>query len=536
MLNSSLSERYVPAGMVHRSFGRNATAELMSVRTMPAVLVALIGIVCEFWIWPEADVAWLLSAARSVSAGAKLYSSDLIEINPPVIMQLGHAALWMGRHAGLDSISAWRCVVIALLALSLAASLPLLARLLDDRRAELYAPASILLAAVLACLPGANFGQREHLIVLALAPYVLAAALSAANRPVGPRMAAAVGAMLALAVALKPHYLLPVALVEAVVMASRRSLRASWRAEIIVALVAVLALASVVIVAYPGYLSFVVPLALRFYPEYGDFQVVPAYGAYLAGALGIAAATVALAVDAPAARMCATAGLGAFLAFIAQGKGWEYHFLPARSFLILSAGFGVLAIGHAAAQFWLGARLQYVLMQATTIVCAVVVLGIGSMAVRRATRINSSPRTREVAALRSMLEDLRPGVGPSSLAALTVELYPASPVAELMGANWASRFSCLWMIPAIEAREREGGTAAEPQNSGRQFLESAVLDDLVRRRPTFLLIEDSRSYVLDELVSAPAMQDALREYRRAGQLGALQVWVRGTPAVAGQLR
>ena len=50
---------------------------------LPVALTALIGLVAQFFIWPEGDVAWLLTVARRVDEGAVLYSRDLVEFNPP---------------------------------------------------------------------------------------------------------------------------------------------------------------------------------------------------------------------------------------------------------------------------------------------------------------------------------------------------------------------------------------------------------------------------------------------------------------------
>ena len=67
--------------------------------------------------------------------------------------------------------------------LSLGLSLPLLRRTLKGNDASHFLPAAVLLAAVLGCLPGINFGQREHLILLLSTPYVLASGLYIRGEP-----------------------------------------------------------------------------------------------------------------------------------------------------------------------------------------------------------------------------------------------------------------------------------------------------------------------------------------------------------------
>jgi hypothetical protein len=50
-----------------------------------AALLTVMGLGCEFLIWPDWDAAWLLAIARRMRAGATPYSDDLVEINPPTI-------------------------------------------------------------------------------------------------------------------------------------------------------------------------------------------------------------------------------------------------------------------------------------------------------------------------------------------------------------------------------------------------------------------------------------------------------------------
>jgi len=73
-----------------------------------AVMLTLMGLGCEFLIWPDWDAAWLLAIARRMRAGATLYSDDLVEINPPTIIELARLALRLSDVLGVEAITAWR--------------------------------------------------------------------------------------------------------------------------------------------------------------------------------------------------------------------------------------------------------------------------------------------------------------------------------------------------------------------------------------------------------------------------------------------
>ena len=500
----------------------NASRPLLSIGLLPAVLL-IVGAVSEFRVWPDADVAWLLTVARKMTDGARPYTRDIVEINPPLVMHLGQAAITAGQLLGLDAVSAWRLVVCGFMAVSCALALPMLARHVDPVGRTSATAMCVLFAAVVACLPGSSFGQREHLIVLWLAPYVLCASLRVRGDPVDRFTASLAGVMLPLALAIKSHYIF-VVLVELGVLAARRRLSDLLRPEIVAAAVSGAALLVFTLVAHPTYVSSGLRLAIDYYPDYGEGGVVWGRLTYLALPLAVLALAQVRRVPSALCRTCTLAAAGCGLAAALQGKGWDYQFLPMLSFIVLATGAGCLAIADAAMPGVLPSLRARARMFG--LVAVALVLGFAGLAERRTWRINDGSRQRSAGALFSMLEHTQPASSQRSLSGLTLDLFPAFPVTEMLHAEWASRFSCLWMIPAIEARERAGGAGADPARSGRADLETAVVEDLVERRPTFVIIEENRSRLLDQIVAHPGVQSALLAYDHVGTVGTFQVWVR----------
>ena len=207
---------------------------------LPVALTAVIGFAAQFFIWPEGDVAWLLTVARRIDAGAVLYSRDLVEFNPPLAIQLSLVAVRMSRWLHIDTILAWRLLVAALATAALTLSWRLLSDALSDADRDLRASLAVLLSAALLCLPGIMFGQREHLIVLGYVPYLIAAGLRATDVPINRVRGAFVGVALALAVSIKPHYALAILLVELGLRWRKGNWRALVRTESIVGLVTLL--------------------------------------------------------------------------------------------------------------------------------------------------------------------------------------------------------------------------------------------------------------------------------------------------------
>lgn len=440
-----------------------------------AIAALMVGaLVCEFLVWPDWDAAWLLAIARRIRAGATLYSNDLVEVNPPTIVDVARLALAGSLGVGISAITAWRLVVFVLEALSVTASLVLLRRLGDAPVDRFFAPAAIAVTTALACLPGSDFGQREHFILLLSVPYVLAAAVCADHGQAPRAWRIVAGAMLAIGMSIKPHYALLMLCVEVGLIVRTGRLRALARVESVSAAVAAAVVAAALLWRYPGYLTVALPFALRYYREYVGLQLAPSHALYLAAAGLAVVATRSVRVRTSAPMLLLWAGAGAYLALLAQGKGWGYHFVPARSLLFLCAALSLVFIGRALVpEVARRSGMAPARLVASASMAALVVLA--GLMIRRTVNINNGPWPQRFTELTRLLERERPPGTPLSIATLSLELYPAFPVVEVLGGEWASRYSCLWTVPAIEAHERVGtGTGpgrhqrARPADCGSQ--------------------------------------------------------------------
>lgn len=504
-------------------------SRLPFVSGLAAGLALLVGaLVGEFQVWPDWDATWLLAIARRLHDGATLYSRDLIEVNPPMVVDLARLALAGSRVSGVTAVTAWRLLVCVLEVLSLACALRFVRRLTDAPVDWFFLPAAAAVTVALACLPGIDFGQREHVILLFSLPYVLAAAVYADRGVVARGWRIATGLMMAVALSIKPHYVLLLLCVEVGLMVRVSSVRAMIRIESVSTILTAVALTAALLWRYPGYLATALPFALRYYRDYVGLQLAPSHAVYLGAAVAAVAATRWTGVRSAAPALLLWAGAGAYLALLAQGKGWSYHFVPARSLLFACVAVATVYIGRALLRgraHWTPRWSNRLVIGATLLA----MVGLGGLMARRTVNINRGPWPQRFAELRQILErERRPDV-PLSMATLSLELFPAFPVVEVLGGTWASRYSCLWTIPAIEAHEREGTSGAPGGVSERARLIAEVGEDLANFRPTVILVEEFRSPVLDAVVAAAPVRDVLQSYRLAGHVGPLAVWLADRP-------
>src|SRR5215470_15728336 len=148
------------------------------------------------------DVAWLLYVAQQWLTGRQLYV-DLIEVNPPMIVWI--LALPAALSAALGIAA--KFIAVPFFAACVLGSAGWCAKLLRGYRPVGAAPVPLfaIVGTVLLVLPGAEFGQREHLLVAAALPYLCIFACSLDGRNTRPIDEIIAGVLAGIGCALKPQ-------------------------------------------------------------------------------------------------------------------------------------------------------------------------------------------------------------------------------------------------------------------------------------------------------------------------------------------
>jgi hypothetical protein len=74
---------------------------------------------------------------------------------------------------------------------------------------------------------------------------------------------------------------------------------------------------------------------------------------------------------------------------------------------------------------------------------------------------------------------------------------PAFPAVNYAGVEWASRFSCLWLLPAVIRAQADPAlpeTRRQRLDAIGRRLVAAVSDDLARARPELVLVPRARQH------------------------------------------
>lgn len=446
-------------------------------RLLCAILAGL-AIACAFAARLGHDQAWYLYAASRILEGARPYR-DLVDPNLPTVSLLSLLPAWLAARTGWSAI-AWFQVCVLALAAGLFA---LCARLLRSHVLPAQPAARRALLPVLIAsfglapfgLRGLDFGQREHLALCLLTPYVLAHAARCAGRPLAAGPGSALALLAAAGLALKPHFALVWLSLELWTL-SRASTRPGFFTAPVLLPPLLLGAYGVLCLALLPELRQVGRLALAVYPSYREGSYLNMLG-YPDALLGLGALALHGLVAGSGRlrdlRRSLALSLAAWWILAFAQRGWDYHFLPAAATAVLLGSAVLLDLERPARQI------------AAVLAGGLLVGGLWSA--HAAIRSRGSPAVELGSALAQ-------AAGGEAVWVVSTSGWPAFPAVLYGGLRWASRFPCLWFLPGLYPGV---DPLADPfpyhAPAERSGLESGLLDaligDLARFRPGLVLVD-----------------------------------------------
>jgi hypothetical protein len=445
------------------------------------------------------DEALILAISERWLGGERLYI-DLIDVNPPLIFVLNLVPAIVERITGISGPVALVLSILTLIAVSIRLSLkmiPLVTRITRDGATELILPPLIVIALVI--FPGDMFGQREHLMAVALIPYMLLAAarIQEVPIPLGYRIGIAVFGAVGLAI--KPHFLAIAALIELFVLVKRGSpaLR-----DLVPWLMAGLfvSYAIAIWIWLPQYYFSVVPLVMSAYEKIGTASSMTILlGNQLAPALialvpfGIAAF---LGRFSALIRVVVLAGLGASISGVVQGKGWSYHLLPAQIIEVILAGLMAAALIDS----MIASKERYAseagtdrssVGSAARAMVGLVLLMFVSLSIYVRSTFYDQWGFQYTAAAQ-LTKIVKPYAEGKSILVLSPGVYPIFPMLNYAHAKMALRFETIWPLQGAYSKCVPTGPryhSPKDVTPSERVLDQAVAEDFAKYRPPLVIID-----------------------------------------------
>lgn len=450
------------------------------------------------------DVGAILDVSGRWIAGQKLYV-DVIDENLPFVFVLHALPVLCAKYLPGDVPSWFIAWVVSGIIVSFFACRRLihLVPSADHALTEALLPPVLLF--VFAVLPNEHFGQREHILFVMAAPYLVVSMGRAEGTAPTLRAGIAVGLVAGIGFAMKPHFLAIPLAVELFLML-RRGVRVTF-ADPIPWAIGLVAVAHLVLM-YTVFWEFgvkVMPLAVESYTPIGDQSWKEVLFSNVLGptliALIIFGAFATLLTRTPAARALVAFGFGAALSAILQAKGWPYHVLPALSATVLLAALTVsqtvdryLPISKSAH------RLPVVVISATFLVLLYFQAALYTPPFYKQRQYEGSIP----GILRHIVEQNAPN---RTIMILSPAIWPLWPMINYVPARLTMRYLTMWVLQGVYATCDDFPAlynAPEVMSDTEKNFFDAISEDFARGKPDLL--------IADQIPGMPRCQGKVFDY------------------------
>jgi hypothetical protein len=444
---------------------------------------------------PGHDQSSYLFEAQQFLSGASLYGPHLAESNPPMIIWFSIIPVWLGHWMHGSPMLFLRLFVIVLILGSTAWCYRILHRTTALAGSASLGLLTLFILTTEFCIGPYNFGQREHLLIILLFPYILASATGAVFRfSIIERCA--LGAVAGIALWFKPHDVIIVIALEFVLFFRARSFRKIFTPEFLSLMLSSILVLLFVLVFAPLYTRATLPLLVDTYWALGTVNTLKlalSLHSYMLQVLVVLLACFLFRRylrDSSTSISLLLCSVAASLAFDVQHNNWWYHAYPHQALLLLAMAYLLVDFFH---PFIVKLSSDSHLLNRTLTVASGIVgalLCVIAIHPRTVLTMGTHSQSDE---LDQFLAQYKAG---TTVYVFSTNLAPLS-FAYNNNLNWGSRFAHLWMMPAIVQNEMGPAIADAPfrQLSSDKLVQlstvqrTEIVEDFNYWHPSVVLVE-----------------------------------------------
>ena len=451
----------------------------------PLILIFGAALLVRHFVLANTDVSWDITLCEKILDGQRLYI-DLIEVNPPATIFLYMPAVVLARILGFPpeiAVSGF-VFLIAFVSLGIASHVGRRYRLFDGLPGRTV---TVLVLAILLVLPGYTFGEREHIALIVVLPWLAALAVRIHGLRPLPWHWLVAGLCAGITICIKPHFALAIGFAVLAAGLQSRSWRVLFAPENWIAAGVVAGYGLCVIVFYRPFITGVMPFAADVYlpARMSVFESLSATGMLL----WVGAFLTAWALTRDAGRnalfaILLAASAGFAVGFVIQGKGWPYQSYPMLALAAAAAGLAAISAGVRAKQMNVRDGVRR----------AGVTVILGFIAVVCFAWFNLSFDTGAVAAIVKRVAPPHPAI-----TVVSDDLAVGFPLVRNVEGRWISRYCSLWVIGNAAALDFIGGIDQPTRQRLSDYAQAqrqALVGDIRDGKPDVILVDDQPDRVL----------------------------------------
>jgi hypothetical protein len=424
------------------------------------------------------DASWWLTVSERMLDGRRLYV-DILETNAPMASSVYLLGVALARLTNVRP----EVTTDALIFVLIAGSLTLTWRIL--RHSSLSGRATggtlaVWAVVLLGVLPMYDFGQREHLALIAMLPALGVCILRGDREQVSPTAVLIAGLSAAITMNFKPYFALAIGFSILAAAGRARDWRVLFAPENWIAAALVVLHGVCTFVFYPEYFTIIYPLVRDVYlllrAPLAALFLTSAAAVWIGSVLTVLALQNQQRKPDTASLVALAASFGFAVVFFLQRKGWDYQAYPMVALGLMAVGCAIAAIDPERARPW---RLR-----------ATAGFAAAAMFVKACMWFNASVDVRQI-------EDQIARLGPHpKILMLGAAAVIGHPLVRTLRGIWVSRQEALWarevvrrslIDQSIDARTAARlGVYVERERAG-------LIEDFRRQPPDVILIDNQTS-------------------------------------------
>lgn len=495
-------------------------------RVVIIIACAVLSYIIQSNLLLNEDVSSLLYYTKQFINGGK-YVSSILETNPPMIFFIYAPVCMFAKMAGLKLAFVLRMYIILLASISIILCSGLIKKIFDknDYSLQLYLLISLLFMFLL--LPLTEFGQREHIMLILIMPYVLTSVLVLQNKSIHPVIAVLVGIMAGFGFGLKPYFLFTLILIELYIMVYKRNVLSWARNETLICACMLVFYLAYVFYFEPAYINVMLPLLSQFYYMSIEQSWLNIFTnstvIFCFFVLGLAILFYRKQVYRELTAVLLLTLMGLIFAFIVTRAAWWYHVLPAFSISCLLITMMIYQYFSPKAQGGMLSHRQLALMMLAGFVVPFILI----FQVTRYAIVKNETRTSSV-----LTHYLAQSNAKSIYCFSSKTNGNCFPLAYVTHKEFVGRFPYFWWLLGLMKLEYNG-QLTQPVIDSKTYLLDAVADDLNKYRPDLILINKEEQQALHRdfnMVTYFSKNEKFKQawmaYHNAGNVGIYVIYER----------
>lgn len=454
------------------------------------------------------DASWYLVATDMFLDGSRLYT-DILEIYPPLAFYLTVPPVAVARFMGVDPATTYFLYCVSI---GFASSLWTL-KILQKADLAVSERHGLFFAVIVTqfIFPIAEYGQREHLMLLFAMPFFMSQILRRSLPKLGLPHQIALGLAASLGLLLKPYFLVIPAAMGLMRLSQDRSLKIFVDPAFLALAGSTILYLLLIALVRPSYLDIVIPMATEVYASYGMEARNVLLRTEMAAMILIAIVVWRCGlISSSSIQMLAAASIAAAVAYLLQFKGWNYQVLPLSAFLMITAAWIFISNTQTVRK----GAVHVIYLGLAVIMTLVVQLVRGPY-----ESVTGASFEQFVVAENS------------SILVLSTNVSASFPFVNEVSGRWASHYSAQWLIPGAYDRlmlNKCSSGRADCANSEEilDFARNSIIEDIEQFQPDIIFVDErerkayfrSRDFDYFEFLSADARFRELRPcYERIGE-------------------